>query len=75
MTTQFTTITDVTDELARLDPAITDELTEDQVREIVRRYADGGYEAITQESVEQMLIDLYMATGADEATARRMLQN
>mgnify|MGYP003376829711 CR=1 FL=1 len=75
MTTQFTTITDVTDELARLDPAITDELTEDQVREIVRRYADGGYEAITQASVEQMLIDLYMATGADEATARRMLQN
>ena len=75
MTTQFPTITDVTDELARLDPAITDELTEDQVREIVRRYADGGYEAITQASVEQMLIDLYMATGADEATARRMLQN
>lgn len=75
MQTQFTTVTDVTAHLTELDPAFRDELTEEQLRDIVRQHSAGGYAAITQEAVEQMLVDLYMATGADEATARQMLQN
>ena len=72
---QFTTIVDVTAHLTELDPAFCDELTEEQLRDIVRRHSDGRYEDITEDELDAMLVAAYMATGADEATARQMLQN
>lgn len=72
---QFTTITDVTAHLTELDPAFRDELTEEQLREIVRRHSAGRYEDITADELDAMIVAAYMATGADEATARQMLQN
>lgn len=72
---QFTTVTDVTAYLMTLDPAFRDELTEDQLEGIVWRCSAGRYEDITTDELDTMIVAAYMATGADEATARQMLSN
>ena len=72
---QFTTVSDVTAYLIDLDSAFSDEVTEDTLRDIVRQHSAGRYEDITSDELEAMIVAAYMATGADEATAREMLSN
>ena len=72
---QFTTVSDVTAYLVELDPAFSDELTEDELRDIVRQHSAGRYEDITEAELDAMIVAAYMATGADAATARLMLTN
>ena len=72
---QFTTVSDVTAYLVELDPAFRDELTDDQLQDIVRQHSAGRYEDITADELDAMLVAAYMATGADAATARLMLTN
>ena len=72
---QFTTVSDVTAYLSQLDPAFRDELTDDQLQDIVRQHSAGRYEDITADELDAMLVAAYMATGADAATARLMLTN
>ena len=74
-TQQFSTITDVTAYLVELDPAFSDELTEDELRDIVRQHSARRYEDITRDELDAMIVAAYVAVGADETTARQMLQN
>lgn len=69
----FTTVADVTAYLFNI-PGFSDEITEDEMRDIVRQHSAGRYEDITEDELDAMIVAAYMATGADEATARRMVQ-
>lgn len=71
--TTFTTISDVTAAIRDADPGFDAELTEDELRDIVRANKSGRYEEITEDEFAAMLVDAYVATGADEATARRIV--
>ena len=75
MRQHFTTITDVTAHLVTLDSGFSDELTDDQMMDIVRQHSAGRYEDITEAELDAMIVAAYVATGADEATARLMLTN
>ena len=75
MQSQFTSITDVTAHIIALDPGFSDELTDDQMMDIVRSHSAGRYEDITTDELDTMIVAAYMATGADAATARLMLTN
>ena len=71
---QFTTVSDVTAYLFNI-PGFSDEITEDEMRDIVRQHSAGRYEDITTDELDTMIVAAYMATGADAATARLMLTN
>ena len=72
---QFTTVSDVTAYLVELDQAFSDEITEDEMRDIVRQHSAGRYEDITEAELDAMIVAAYVAVGADETTARQMLTN
>lgn len=75
MAQRFTTITDVTAAIIDADPGFEDELSEQQLRDIVSEHHAGRYEEITEEEFESMLVAAYVATGIDEAAARRLVRN
>ncbi len=54
MTRTFTTITDVTAYLVELEPGFSDDLTEDQLRDIVQANRTNRYEELTEAEIAAM---------------------
>ncbi|HAX24684.1 MAG TPA: hypothetical protein DCX80_06555 [Chloroflexi bacterium] len=61
--------------LYQLDPGFADDLPESVMRDIVRANSAGRYEDITGDEIGSMIMDCYLACGADEATARWLTQH
>lgn len=63
---QFTTIADVTAHLFDADPGFSAEITEDEMRDLVRANKAGRYEEIDDEQFRAMLAAAYRVCGADD---------
>jgi hypothetical protein len=69
----FTTITDVVDEMLRQEPGFSNDLTNEELADIVRSTYHGRYEDMTEGHFAEILVAAYIACGADEATARSIV--
>lgn len=69
----FTTINDVKAAILWADPALGDELDDEQLREIIRSNMSGRYEDIGDAEITNMMVAAYVATGMDEADVRRLI--
>lgn len=71
----FTTIADVTAFLFDVDHGFADDITEEQMRDIVNDNRTNRYDELTDDEINAMIVAAYMAAGADEMTAHSMLRN
>jgi hypothetical protein len=71
MNRRFTTVGDVIAHLMRIEPAFSDELTYDQLHDIVCSTRTNRYEELTDAELHAMTTAAYRAFGVEPSASRR----